>query len=332
MNQKRIVFLLIISLLIPFAIVYAGEDSKVGTAVAPILKMGSGARPQGMGGAFVAISDDVNGIYCNPGGLYQSEKVEFILAYTQWFEDMKCHYIGFISPLKNANRIIGLSFTYFGVDDIDKRDSFGNRIGSLEANDIIVSLSYSHGVSSSLGLGMTVKGIFEKLGDDKGQDIALDIGALYHLLSTLRLGLNLQNIGPQMDIGGEKGKLPFNIKTGLAYTVESFPLILAVDVDVPVDDKMRLHYGVEYALSNLLSLRFGYNGLDDSGSNAGYTAGFGIGGDVDVRGKPDKWLDEEIKISSDNITPKIVSMGVDYACVSYGDFGYTHRISFSIKF
>jgi len=43
--------------------------------------IGLGARPMGMGGAFVALADDANGLFWNPAGLSQIKRAEFSSMY-----------------------------------------------------------------------------------------------------------------------------------------------------------------------------------------------------------------------------------------------------------
>ncbi|MCB0296475.1 MAG: UPF0164 family protein, partial [Calditrichaeota bacterium] len=43
--------------------------NRVGTTAAQFLKIGAGARPIGMGGAYTALANDILSIYWNPAGL-----------------------------------------------------------------------------------------------------------------------------------------------------------------------------------------------------------------------------------------------------------------------
>ena len=66
------------NLLIAFLAVFvlSVNISSVETGAA-FLKLGMGARPVGLGGAFTAISNDVNAIAYNPAGIAQLESNEY---------------------------------------------------------------------------------------------------------------------------------------------------------------------------------------------------------------------------------------------------------------
>jgi hypothetical protein len=77
--MKKISTIIIILLLL---VTHSFAASKVGTTAAQFLKIGVGSRAVGMGGAFVAVADDITSLYWNPGGLGRlnhNEAFSFIL-------------------------------------------------------------------------------------------------------------------------------------------------------------------------------------------------------------------------------------------------------------
>ena len=81
MKSRRITAILIITCWVTVGNLFAQEGpstetiSKVGTSVAQFLKLGVSARTIGMGGAFVAVANDVSTIYDNPAGLAERERI-----------------------------------------------------------------------------------------------------------------------------------------------------------------------------------------------------------------------------------------------------------------
>lgn len=108
------------------------------------------------------------------------------------------------------------------------------------------------------------------------------------------------------------------------------PLMLALDVVMPVDNDMDWRIGTEYRFGQTLALRAGYlnsnrslqagsasgpvGSVSDSTLNqlTGFMAGFGVS--VPLR-----------RFSSLN------NLNLDYAFVPYGELGNTHRISLGVK-
>ncbi|HVP14764.1 MAG TPA: hypothetical protein VMS88_04430 [Terriglobales bacterium] len=91
---------------------YAGE----------FLKIQVGARALGMGGAFVAISDDATAPYWNPAGMVFLPYREVIPQHQEKFGNLANHdYLGGVFPLggpKGGNAALGLGLIRFAVDDI----------------------------------------------------------------------------------------------------------------------------------------------------------------------------------------------------------------------
>ncbi len=91
---------------------YAGE----------FLKIQVGARALGMGGAFVAVSDDATAPYWNPAGMVYLPYHEVIPQHQEKFGNLANHdYLGAVFPLggaKGRNAAVGVGLIRFAVDDI----------------------------------------------------------------------------------------------------------------------------------------------------------------------------------------------------------------------
>ena len=98
------------------------------------------------------------------------------------------------------------------------------------------------------------------------------------------------------------------VRLGISYrilTEEKHGLLGAVDLNMPLDDNLKVNTGIEYLFNNLLFIRGGFRIGEDLAS---YTAGTGVQ------------------------FPLMKNTGeVDYAFVPYGDLGITHRIGLRIK-
>ncbi|KPJ50147.1 MAG: hypothetical protein AMJ41_01805, partial [candidate division Zixibacteria bacterium DG_27] len=92
---------------------YAGE----------FLDFGVGARPLGMGSAYVALVDDVTSTYWNPAGLAQLKHREIMFMHAETFGNLLNHdYFGFALPLSGASATLGVSLIYLGGGGIKLTD------------------------------------------------------------------------------------------------------------------------------------------------------------------------------------------------------------------
>ena len=71
--RKLVVALCLFGMAVPGLVGAANIFEKVGTFDGQFLKIGVGARAEGMGGAFVAVSDDASALYWNCAGIARIE-------------------------------------------------------------------------------------------------------------------------------------------------------------------------------------------------------------------------------------------------------------------
>lgn len=89
---------------------------------AEFLKIPIGARAVGMGGAFVAVTDDATGPWWNPAGMVYLPYKEVIPQHQEKFGSLANHdFIGGVLPLDGAKghrQAVGFGIVRFAVDDI----------------------------------------------------------------------------------------------------------------------------------------------------------------------------------------------------------------------
>ncbi len=185
--------------------------------------LGVGARPIGMGSAFVALVDDVHAIYYNPAGLSQLTHREFTSGYGKLYwglddgSNLGNTFIGYAHPLEKLGGI-GVGWLHLGLKGFYQEDTF--------------ILTYGNKFSSSLSAGVAFKLLYKRYDNNqytkddslfrkKGYSrigFSSDIGLLYNLTSNIFSGLSITDIiQPNMDLEDQKDKLPLGIKIGIAY-------------------------------------------------------------------------------------------------------------------
>lgn len=310
-TKNLIVFFLVSGVLCLASSLFAAS-SETGTTTASFLKIEPGVRPVGMGGAYVAVADDINSVYWNPAGLVQLKTKEFSFVHTAWLEKINHETIAFASPA-GPLFAYGLNIVYFGTTDIDRRTVAGISDGKAKVADYYESVSLAWKLMDTISVGATIKGIQMTLDNDKGSGYALDLGALQKMPLNLSAGIMVQNLGPKMKAVDTSEKLPTNIKAGLAWRALENKLLLAGDMDLPNDREMKLHAGAEYQFNKMFALRAGFEDVGSLGNSSGMTAGISIN---------ENMLDEILN----------VNMQFDYSWLYFGELGSTHRIGISVKF
>ncbi|MFY7965104.1 MAG: PorV/PorQ family protein [Chitinophagaceae bacterium] len=159
------------------------------------LNIGAGARALGMGGAqIVSVSDGTAG-YWNPAGLmFVKDNPNLAIMHAEYFAGIgKYDFGGLALPSKNGNKVLGISFMRFAVDDIPNTLYLVNPDGSVDYNNIstfssadyAVLLSYSQLIKKTdkelLTVGGNVKIIRRQVGSfASAWGFGLDFGAMYH--------------------------------------------------------------------------------------------------------------------------------------------------------
>ncbi len=286
-------------------VAFAGwsEARGVGTSAANYLKAGWGARPTGMGGAFVALADDVNSLEWNPAGLslLPPDYIHGAFEHVFWFGDVE-YEIFSLAQLLGETYGGGLQVVYRHMLDIDNIEDEP----SLKVQDFAGTLGYGLQISN-FSIGLNLKFLYTQLGPERLFGEAADLGLLVFFMERkIALGVAIQNLGP--DIGPDS--LPLNIRAGFGYKEvfganQQHALNAGLEFNQPLDNKLNLQLGLEYWYLQTFGLRIGYrqqlggNDLQSDNFMHRMTAGASV-----------RWADLQL----------------DYAFVSYADLGGTHRL------
>ncbi|MGA9115917.1 MAG: PorV/PorQ family protein [Bacteroidota bacterium] len=263
---------------------YAGE----------FMALGVGGRALGMGGASVAIAQDVTAGYWNPAGLAHLVYPQAALMHDEQFGSLVNHDYGAVALPLGPDASIALSVIRLGVDDIpDTRnagvDAQGNltydpalfsridpsRVTYFNAADWAFYLSYARGPSEDFSWGANVKFIRRELGENSATGLGFDVGLWYAPFEQLRLGANVQDVTTTFlawDTGTNELISP-TMKVGSAYLLEALGgrFVPALDCDVRFENRrsasalhagpvsMDLRAGLEFQFRDIAALRMGYS-------------------------------------------------------------------------
>jgi len=302
------IFLLLVPFLITISIQSYGQDvTKVGTSSAVFLGIDIGARASAMGGAFVAVADDISTLYWNPAGISRFQKMQTSFMYAKLIADTDFNWGAIVVPLYRYGSV-GLNITSLSHDDMEVR-TIEEPEGTgryFSAGDLSIGASYAINLTDRFSIGFSGKYIRSQIYNVSSSSVGFDIGTLYITgFRGLRIGATITNFGKKMRMTGRDlyllvdpapGKygsndrivselqtssynLPLAFRTGVALDVidrEYQKLTLAIDAYNPSDNTESVNIGMEYIIAKTATLRIGYNSLFNTDSEMGLTVGGGI--------------------------------------------------------
>jgi hypothetical protein len=315
-------------------------QSKVGTTAAEFLTIPAGAKATAMGGAFVAVSDDITAAYYNPGSLSRISGNEFIANYSDWLIDSRYNWIGIgIKAGEDDYVAISVYNLDYGEEEVTTVDSPEGTGEMWEASDIAINLSYCRNLTDRFSIGGTIKYIQQKIWNESASAFAADIGLLYKTeVEGLNIGMSISNFGQEMQLDGKDLLLPADVDGSYDYNnsaitsklstdtwelplifvvglswkynfFNDFNLTAASDAVIPNNQNTYLNAGLELQWNNTLFIRTGRNSLMKNNAEEGFSFGAGI--KYEIAG---------------------LRIGAEYAFLDFGAWSNLNRYSVSIGF
>ena len=307
------------------AITSAGADvnENAGTYGATFLKMEAGSRPAGMGGAFVGVANDVNTIFWNPAGLTTVENRELTAMQNFSFADVNSESVGYAQKLGSSSAW-GASFLGTFAEIEQRAGPTRDPDATFTSGGFAIGVAYGQQISNTLALGGQAKLVTQQLDVEDTTGAGVDFGVLLSLVENrLKAGASVQNLGilnfSQEEGDDSQNSLPMSVRAGAAYLLKEGNVLLAGDINVPVDAAPTLHAGVEaWFFQRVLALRAGYSEeLDAIGSSVNPERGLSLG--LGFKAWGTKPLEN-------------INFQFDYAFQPDSEVGDVHRISFISRF
>ena len=289
MNKFGLIIILIFALSI-------GAFAEVEGATADPSDIGVGARPLGIGKAYVGMSDDASCIFINPAGLGGIRQLKATSMAGQVLQEVDYTVFGGAAPTDWGT--IGIGYISVGLPSIPVTEITGNigsgteevaGIGSTNYSASVVTLSYSNELSKiemfrdyrNITYGLNLKyfsqgfsGGGSAMEGGSGTGMDMDFGVQYKPNNFLSLGVSAINFLPEnmggkftWDRGNVSEGIPALIKAG--GTIKLFGkdsyygggqnVFVGLDIDMhPVLPRPAVyHTGVEWWPISILALRLG---------------------------------------------------------------------------
>jgi tetratricopeptide (TPR) repeat protein len=238
------------------------------------LNYGFGARAMGLGNAFTAMADDPTAVYWNPAGLEYIDQQSATLFHTSLWEGISYDFAGYVLPTLSQGTF-GAGLGRIGVGEIEETGPEGVKLGKFSQQEMHFFFAYAKKMPYNITPGITLRLVqrswtnLSSLGNLVETGIGLDMGMMYRpewlgspWLQDWSVGLNVQNIlPPQLQEGTGIDVFPMAYRLGFfkkLRLVGGEAANFVFDFDYSTHRDLRLHFGTEYSIHEMGSLRLGY--------------------------------------------------------------------------
>ncbi|MEN3014043.1 MAG: PorV/PorQ family protein [Endomicrobiia bacterium] len=279
-----------------------------------VLNFYPSAKAAYMGNAFSATGDTVETIYYNPAGLSCLNTRQLYASYSYWIFDMYDASLAFVYPVSIHRIAFGIRYFYLG--EITETLIDQSMHSKVTLYNTVAILSYSIDLDI-LKLGISFKNLLQNYGTNYSNisSLVFDLAGRVEVRG-ISFALNIANLGSSMKIDGIENSLPFIVKIGAGYNLDK--LKIGTDLDI-VERNLKLHFGTEYKVRKHISIRVGYEQIDDLNLLKGLSLGFGY----------ETEYSELISFKSESIFVGVFNYSFTYLGE---ELGFAHRISLGSKF
>lgn len=216
-----------------------GQQERVITTAVPFLNIASDARASGMGDMGVATSVDAFSQQWNPAKFaFAERKMGVGISYTPYLEsivnDVSLLNANYFNKI-NDRSAFAVSLRYFGLGEIELRQTIDQEATLVKPNEFAIDGSYSLKLSETFSMAVGGRFISSNLRFQEIQNVdsqaanafAVDVAGFYRSREIAynsfdgrwRAGFNLSNLGGkiQYDEGGQENFLPTNLKFGAGF-------------------------------------------------------------------------------------------------------------------
>lgn len=225
-----------------------------------LMKVEQGARPAGMGAAFVAVPSDVFSSYYNPAGAVGVKDFTATFGHTVYWENIRLETAYFVQSLSSRYFLHG-GIRFAKVDELEGRLAPSSEFELFDAHDISFKAGLTYKISPKIAAGASMGWFIEKIDAWSGSAFNIDLGLLAQAAERLNIGASVTNLGSDFNLsetgfeGSRDISLPITYRLGASYEYDRY---LAVTDLVVVNDKLRVHAGLEAVLQEMFRLRAGY--------------------------------------------------------------------------
>ncbi|MBI5573814.1 MAG: PorV/PorQ family protein [Elusimicrobia bacterium] len=243
--------------------------SDTGISAGLLLRISPSAKTSAMAEAVTSLSENLASLDFNPAAISNLPDYNFSFSHIEYFEDVNFEDMKFSTYIQKIRGNIGLTLKYLSSKDVE-RDERGIGRDEFLNSDTVIGISYARKIYP-LNTGITVKYLNENLAGEKASAFAADAGLLYSDYKLpFEIGVSARNFGTKISFGGDKDKLPSELRLGMSRTFDK--LLLSADVVRQRENIFIGNLGIELNAVKNFKLRTGYTTMQNYSFGVGFSA------------------------------------------------------------
>lgn len=187
---------------------FAGNKDRSGQNGASELLINPWARSSGLSNTNTASVSGLDATFINVAGMAHTLGSHVAFNYTNYLNGTGVNMFSFgIAQQLGLGKVLGLSIQNisYGEENITTYEQPEGGMGTFNAGNMIIGLSYAQAFSNSIFGGITVKIVNESIFDVSATGVAIDAGIQYVTgeQDQIKLGITLKNVGTNMKFSGD---------------------------------------------------------------------------------------------------------------------------------
>jgi opacity protein-like surface antigen len=190
----------------------SSDNTGYGTTSAEFLLIGANARGMALGGGYMALANDLGALYANPGALALLKRAGIQGSQLNYVADTKLNWGGVATPYGGGSGAVGFSIGTFGFSDqpVYTPQAPNGNGEFYSVSETYAAATIAKNFSDRFSVGITAKGVFDRLGQVIGSAFAIDFGTHFHSQlagKPIRFAFALTNLGTNLSYKGDPLKV-----------------------------------------------------------------------------------------------------------------------------
>lgn len=311
--------------------------TRSGSAGAQFLKIGVGARYLALGEASVAASGDAFSLYWNPAALTEIDGHQLAFTHVNWVLDVSLNYFAYAKRIEDIGVLaVGVTALNIPEQEITTVDEPNGTGRNYSASSYAIQLGFARELTNRFSFGGGVKYIYESIHLENATGFAFDFGTMLHTgLRSLRLGMNISNLGGEMRFSGPDLGIKYLDNTGDGSKIPVDSRVLVEAYDLPLTFRVGAAYDFDFSFDSRITILSEMKHPNDNDQQVSLGFEYSNREKFFLRsGYKFNYAEEGLTLGAGLIAPFGDENGlvIDYAWTDFGRLNSVHRFSAIIDF